>query len=575
MEASYLFPKSPRINFSPVSVQCACGDRLKCLKTRKKNIATLEIGLFEVNEIQKICNHCGKIYRSDELRSLTPLGGKYGYDIIEYIGKALFVKCQGELEIQSNLHKKNISISLSEISFLGKRFIVYLAIAHKQCHRELKQYMKLSGGYILHMDGTCEGGSPHLFSCIDQLSDIVLGNRKMPTENSKNITELLLELKTAYGNPIALVHDMGSAILKSVFEVFPGIPDYICHFHFLRDIGKDLFDCEYQNIRRHTRSFNIKVKLRKSCKAIKEFIERDQVLSTNLENYLNNYNKSNIENTLDPTVKAYLLVSWVLESASASNGMGFPFDHPHLDFYLRLQEVHPTLMQLKKQGVVGLPIKTINHVLTDEIIINLVSIIQEKIVIFDALRKAMRIAETDNKQGLNDNGDNDIKTIETQVTKFRQSAKIVGLAKNNICYSKMVKQIDKYWEKLFADPIEIKTPNGAMTILPQRTNNLMELSFRSLKQKFRKKSGQSNLSRALKSMLADTPLVNNLSNSDYMKILLNGSKTLIQLFSVIDIEEVRREEKENAKKYRQYPKGMGQIFKVPHLPQKLGCNVAK
>lgn len=575
MGSSYLFPKLPKINFSPISVRCVCGNKLKTLKTNKKNIATLEIGLFQVNEMQKICNHCGKIYRSDELRSLTPHGGKYGFDIIEYIGRALFVKCRGELEIQSDLHQKNISISLSEISFLGKRFIVYLAMAHKQCQVELKQYMKSNGGYILHMDGTCEGGSPHLFSCIDQLSDIVLGNRKMPTENSKNITELLLELKFAYGNPIALVHDMGSAILKSVHEVFPGIPDYICHFHFLRDIGKDLFDCEYRNIRRHTRSFNIKVKLRKSCKTLNELIKIDQILSKNLEDYLKNHNKSNIENTLDPTVKAYLLISWVLESASASNGMGFPFDHPHLDFYLRLQEVYPALKQLKKKGIVGLPISTINRVLTDKVIVNLVSIIQEKIGIFDELRKAMRIAGSDNKQGLNDNGDNDIKTIESQVTEFRQSAEIVELAKNNICYFKMVKQIDKYWEKLFADPIEIKTPDGIISILPQRTNNLMELSFRFLKQKGRKKSGQRNLTRALKSMIADTPLVNNLTNSDYMEILLNGSKTLAQLFSVIDIEQVRREEKENEKKYRQYPKGMGQIFKVPHLPQKLGCSAAK
>ncbi len=68
------------------------------------------------------------------------------------------------------------------------------------------------------MDGTCEGDSPHLFSCIDEISNIVLGNKKMPTEDSQHIAPLLQSLKAAYGPPIALVHDMGGAILKAVFN---------------------------------------------------------------------------------------------------------------------------------------------------------------------------------------------------------------------------------------------------------------------------------------------------------------------------------------------------------------------
>jgi len=53
-----------------------------------------------------------------------------------------------------------------------------------------------------------------------------------------------------------------------VTTVFPKVPDYICHFHFLRDIGKDLFDFEYRTIRRYTRSFNIRVTLNKVEKVL-------------------------------------------------------------------------------------------------------------------------------------------------------------------------------------------------------------------------------------------------------------------------------------------------------------------
>jgi len=158
------------------------------------------------------------------------------------------VQCRNELEIQAELATRNIRLCTREIAFLGKRFIVYLALAHRESEAELKHYMDSKGGYILHIDGTCEGGSPHLFSCIDEISNIVLGNRKMPTEECQYIIPLLKSLKMAYGNPIALVHDMGSAILKAVALVFPGVADYICHFHFLRDLGKDLFDFEYRTI---------------------------------------------------------------------------------------------------------------------------------------------------------------------------------------------------------------------------------------------------------------------------------------------------------------------------------------
>ena len=51
-------------------------------------------------------------------------------------------------------------------------------------------------------------------------------------------------LQQCFGPPLALVHDLSKGILAAIQEVFPGIPDFICHFHFLRDLGKDLFGAE-------------------------------------------------------------------------------------------------------------------------------------------------------------------------------------------------------------------------------------------------------------------------------------------------------------------------------------------
>jgi hypothetical protein len=567
METRFLFSAQPELHFAPLAATCQCGAKLTVLKTWAKTVSTLTIGQFKALETQTTCSQCDVIYRSQELRKLTPHRGQFGFDVIEYIGKALFVDCLNESTIQADLAIKNVPISTNAIAFLGKRFILYLALTHKQSSEDLKNYMSSKGGYILHLDGTCEGDSPNLFSCIDGVSDIVLGNKKMPSEDSKHIIPLLAQFKSNYGHPIALVHDMGTAILKSVKTVFPTVPDYICHFHFLRDIGKDLFETEYGSIRRNIRAFKVKPALKKTEKALKIQIDDDQALSAELATYLNENQTPDLQAVLNPVVTAYLLVTWILGASSASNGFGFPFDQPHLVFYQRLQQAYPKLKLLKEKGVLGLPLLVLDKALSDKILQNVQASIEQKIVIFNELRVAMRIASTDSEQGLNDEGDDDIENIEQRVKAFRHSEKLRVLSVNNIRYRNMTKQIDKYWEKLFAKPILIDTPAGRIIIQPQRTNNLMEQSFRFMKRDRRKKSGQHSLSKTLVGMLADTLLVRNLKNVDYMAILLKGENSLAERFAQIDAQEVLKEEQDNKAGFDKYPRNIRRLFKLENLPE--------
>ena len=272
-------------------------------------------------------------------------------------------------------------------------------------------------------------------------------------------------------------------------------------------------------------------------------------------------------------VAFYLLVTWVLESRSKSNGYGFPFDRPHVDFCDLLQEAYPMMKSLKKEMPLGSPkisLATLSRTLNDTSLMNSLALIKVKISIFDELRDVMRIVSPDGVEGLNDNGgDVEIKTIESGVKKFRESEKIINLAKSDIRFRKMVKQIDKYWCKLFADPIEVKTVAGVVMILLQRTNNMLERFFRKIKSGSRKKRGTSSLSKVLKAMLADTPLVKNLDNPEYVEILLAGKKNLAERFAEIDIATVRAALQQGDEAARKYPKGMAKIFKITDLPNKI------
>ena len=196
---------------------------MKVHKTRIRTVSTLHVGRIRAREVLMICGQCDKTYRSEELRALVPPGANFGYDVLVYAGKALFLRHRTEGEVVAELAQNNVQISPRGVSLLGTKFIVYLAIAHQRCAPAITEDMQTRGGYICHLDATCEGRDPFLMSSIDSLSEIVLGNVKLPAEDEKHIVPFLERIKKTYGIALALVHDMGKGILKAVEKVFPGV----------------------------------------------------------------------------------------------------------------------------------------------------------------------------------------------------------------------------------------------------------------------------------------------------------------------------------------------------------------
>ena len=220
-------------------------------------------------------------------------------------------------------------------------------------------------------------------------------------------------------------------------------------------------------------------------------------------------------------------------------------------------------------GASLLPLMPLKKTLADKALSSTVSRMLDAVSVFEQLRGVMRIAQPDSGEGLNDEGDADMITIKAGLTTFRHSKKIANLAATTLAYRKMVKQIDKYWDRLFADPIQVSTKTGSTFVQPQRTNNILEQFFRYLKRNSRKRSGNHALSKTLKTMLAQTPLVKNLENPPYMEILLNGKANLAERFAEIDIIQVRKAFEQAQRVTQKYPKRMAKVFKIPNLPQRL------
>ena len=102
---------------------------------------TLAIGAFEAQETVLECKICKKIYVSEELQKLIPALCNFGYDVLVYVGKSMYLQYRGEKETREDLRQKNVFLSKKGIAYLAKKFIVYLALAHRESSEKIKNLL--------------------------------------------------------------------------------------------------------------------------------------------------------------------------------------------------------------------------------------------------------------------------------------------------------------------------------------------------------------------------------------------------------------------------------------------------
>lgn len=267
LNMAQLFPVPPTIHFRPEEDTCEpCNVPLQVQKTRLgKRAATLAIGEFAVHETVLWCPTCASVHHSEELRGIIPPGANFGYDIMVFVGRMLFLQFKGYQDIREALR-----------------------------------------------DGP-----------------------------------FLQNLRSQYGEPRAVVSDMGKGFALAIAKVFPAIPAYICHFHFLKAVGTELLGEENDSIRSSLRAH----KVRASLLATRERLEaRIATAIPGLDAVIDGVAGHPLSPDCPrgdvPTAAAYALVSWALNSDSEGDGLGFPFDQSYLEFYRRIVELYRRMEEL-------------------------------------------------------------------------------------------------------------------------------------------------------------------------------------------------------------------------------------
>ena len=531
-----------------------CRRRLKVRLTRPRKVVSARYGRFVAIEQQGYCPDHPDLppARSEKLQRIVPPRCNIAYDVIAHIGLARFVECRQCEEIQIELSREHrIDVPVRTISELTHKFLAYFQVVHQQSIPLLRKEMRHRGGYILHVDGTCEEGSRVLLVCLDSLSEQVLESRKISSENHEEVRHVLKEVRRDWGLPLAVVHDLRQSLITATAEVFPGTPQFVCHYHWAADVGKDILTPHVDRLRRLFRRTKVRPKLRTLCRSLKKFAAAQQNGELVLSCVLAARSTEDLRRLSSPEAikgTVHALASWILAFSHCGDGYGFPFDVPYLTLYDRILEAHEVLRRVsatwsvQKRGPLGI-LKRFKEIL--DIVVASQYTTEFRVIvaeakrdqrIFERLRSALRICAKGGVNRRNDDGASPLLSPARHrevLDKLRRSLKRKARsgASRRAC-NIIVQHLDKYWKFMFGHVLRKRSPK----IVVPRTNNIEESLFRTIKRQCRRLHGRGHLSRDMDNMLEAMPLVFNLRNPSYCEVVYGAAdaQSIAERFSAVD-----------------------------------------
>lgn len=491
-------------------------------------LATLAVGSFVAREFRTRCRSGCTLpaVGSRRLAELAPPGQRFGYDLIVWVGLARYQHHLQRSEIQARLARRGIALSSGSLSALCDRFLAALERLHWQRAPALRAAM--AQGYALHLDATSDKGKGGTFLCLDGVRDWVLHAVKIASENEHALRPAVEHTVAVFGDPLATVRDLSSALAKTLAATRQrGIPDLLCHYHFLAAVGKRLLDPDYASLRDRLARSGLRSRLRELLRAT-----RGPAAG------------------LREDLPALLL--WLLEG-TAHKHPSYPFALPHLDFYRRCTGFPterdrrlPTPHTPGEQAV----LRQLDTALADLRWLQRpapsAQRLQHRWQLFCELRDVLRLSAQDLPHGQS--------PAPASPSQAALAHALQALAADLKHYHQALRQrvqdrhdngqpdppaalvldyLDRYGEQLCGHPV-VRQPSGRVVAVVARTNNVLEQFFASAKQGMRRRLGRAHLGRDMEDQPAQAAFVANLRDPDYVRIVCGSLDQLPQAFAALE-----------------------------------------
>jgi len=462
-----------------------------------------------------------------ELKLCIAPGMTFAYDTIVFVTLLRYVHLMQREEIQAEILKNHyFKISTGSVSELSLMGLAYLERCHFAKAKELAElYGK--GCFIIHLDGTNEGGMYNHFVVREGVRGNVLYAEKIVSESENSIKSVLEKVKKLFGVPDAVVSDMSAPIGKAVKTVFKGVPHRLCHYHFLKAVGNSLLSSKHD-----PQMISVK-RMRK-------------MLNVNRKELKNKLNSSQNKKYREDCVWLISMIDYINDFQKDLNGEGFPFDLPALAFYKRCEMAFNTMEQIFNDpaknisGGINTTMYFIRNRIQEFFGFSHINQLKNLNEIFSELRDILHPKTETEKMPLNwgmldsnipieDIGDR-LEKLRTRAAKKVKTKLSPYLLK---AWKIILNRLNKYQGKL--DPIiEFK---GEKFILP-RTNNLCETGFRDCKRQARRTTGMRHLSRHMDNLPAQYFYTFNLNDQEYIKTVY-GDGEICDSFHAIDKNAVK------------------------------------
>jgi hypothetical protein len=244
-------PQPDRIVELPAHTQVcpACSGPLWSAATAQRTVVTLE-GLVRLHLQIRSCRNTDcprhKVCRRPEQEGRFALPRhEFGLDVIAPVGTLRHAEHRSVPEIHAELVRRGVPICVRSVSDLLDRYDELLALALSDTER-LRKVTAAAGQVVLAIDGLQpDVGHEVLWVSRDVLSGEVLLAKPLLSSTQDDLAKLIGEVKNALAVPIVgVVSDGQDSIGKAVKKALDGVPHQLCHFHYLREAAKPVYEAD-------------------------------------------------------------------------------------------------------------------------------------------------------------------------------------------------------------------------------------------------------------------------------------------------------------------------------------------
>lgn len=555
-------------------------------KTVRKTGHTLEHGTFRVRETVYICSAGCTIEvapspamrrrqkdakpvtvaltkRSETLANLLLPRRAVGYDVLVHVGMQRYVHRHQREKIRDDLERqKGIRLSTGEVSNLAHDFLTYLEVLHELRAPRLREAMAGDGGYPLHIDSTGHAGRGTLLVALAGWRGWVLGSWKIGTERADAMLPRLRSVVARFGDPCAVMRDLGKAVIdaaRDLVEPLDGdIPVLGCHFHYARDVGKDLLTESHDQLRALFRRFKIRPNLRTVARDLGRGLGSDiETARSNVADWLDETTTGNQLPRGKPGLAAVrALAQWVLDYQADGNNEGFPFDVQYLDLHRRcgraLRGAEAFLRIADSDRKVRRALERVHRILepvrSEVPFARTALVLERRARLFTELRQALRPSVkpggilpsariTPEELGELQDIEQAITELTVSLQNRRPSRGPAGDMRDAI--DEVLAHFERHGSSLFGHVIALPEAIGGGARLVARTNLALEGFFGVMAHAERRRSGRKNLGQDLENLSGGAPLAHNLTCPDYVDIVCGSLDNLPKAFAQLDSADRR------------------------------------